>query len=311
MISKINLRKQEKESKGITLIVLVITIIILLILVGVTIIALTGNHGILSKSNTASEENNKQTATEIMNLKITNAQIQSYAEKQEMPTLQYLANMLCEDEEMQYVELETQKQAKLKEITVGSETSIFTKLKEYPYEFEIDSNLKLASINGVKIADNVSDESIQKLEKKVQDLENLLKEQQTIITELKNEKQEKKEDDLTINEERQVGTWYDGSPMYELSLPIIVPTTKTAGTNATNTIDLQNYNMKECIITEGFFKAPSNGSLLGLPIWYSLGTTTGVVANYKTTEKSFYIVNSNPLYSDAKGYVTLRYNKNN
>lgn len=31
---------------------------------------------------------------------------------------------------------------------------IYTKLIEYPYEFGIDSNLRLASIDNVKIADN-------------------------------------------------------------------------------------------------------------------------------------------------------------
>jgi uncharacterized protein YxeA len=144
----------KKSNKGITLIALVITIIILLILASITIATLTGENGILNKSQTAKEENNEKTATEIMNLKITNAQIQSYAEKQEMPSLQYLANMLCEDEEMQYVELETQKQARLKEITVGLATSIFTKLKDYPYEFEIDANLRLASIDGIKVSDS-------------------------------------------------------------------------------------------------------------------------------------------------------------
>ena len=148
------MRKLKKSNKGITLIALVITIIILLILAGITIATLTVENGILNKSQTAKEENNEKTATEIMNLKITNAQIQSYAEKQKMPSLQYLANMLCEDEEMQYVELETQKQAKLKEITVGLATSIFTKLKDYPYEFEIDANLRLASIDGIKVSDS-------------------------------------------------------------------------------------------------------------------------------------------------------------
>lgn len=40
-----------KRTRGITLIALVITIIILLILAGITISALTGENGILRKSN--------------------------------------------------------------------------------------------------------------------------------------------------------------------------------------------------------------------------------------------------------------------
>ena len=127
----------------------------LLILASITIITLTGNNGILGKADTASEENRKQTATEIMNLKITNAQIQSYTEKQEMPTLQYLADMLCEDKDMDYVLKESQKQAKLNEkIDVSNLEFIYTKLEEYPYEFKIDGSLRLAAVDGIEIADN-------------------------------------------------------------------------------------------------------------------------------------------------------------
>lgn len=152
---------KQKNNQGVTLIALVITIIVLLILVGVTILTLTGDNGILFKTNMAREENNKKAATEIMNLKITNVQIESYTEKQEMPNLQYLANKLCDDKDMQYVELTTQKKktAYTKEtllplITIPLEGgSIFTKLHEYPYEFEIDSNLRLASIDGIQVAE--------------------------------------------------------------------------------------------------------------------------------------------------------------
>ena len=45
-----------KKQRGITLIALVITIIVLLILAGVSIAMLTGNNGILSQAQKASEE---------------------------------------------------------------------------------------------------------------------------------------------------------------------------------------------------------------------------------------------------------------
>ena len=44
-----------------------------------------------------------------MNLKITNSQIKSYTKEQRMPTLQEVANDLCEDNEMEYVTLESKK----------------------------------------------------------------------------------------------------------------------------------------------------------------------------------------------------------
>ena len=145
--------KQKNNQKGITIIALIVTIIILLILAGVTIITLSGQNGLLSKTDRAKGENEKQSATEIINLKITNAQIESYKETQSMPNLQYLSNMLCKDEEIQYVELETQKLATLKEIVVGDAEAIYTKLKDYDYEFKISKSLKLVAINGVEIAD--------------------------------------------------------------------------------------------------------------------------------------------------------------
>ena len=43
----------RKETEGITLIALVITIIVLLILAGITIATLTGDNGILTKTNEA------------------------------------------------------------------------------------------------------------------------------------------------------------------------------------------------------------------------------------------------------------------
>lgn len=111
---------------------------------------------------TASEETNKQTATEIMNLKITNIQIQSCSDTQALPTLQYLSNKLCEDDEIEYVDLSS-KISSLKPIQIQDGTSsIFTKLKEFPYKFEINGSLQLASINGEKLpntnsCDHISD----------------------------------------------------------------------------------------------------------------------------------------------------------
>ena len=149
---------KKLENTGITLIALVITIIILLILAGVTIGTLIGEGGILNKAKTAQKEKEEKTATEIINLKITNIQLQGYQEEEKMPDLQYLADRLYEDNEIQYIYNESQKNANIgkEKITVTGKT-IFTKLMDYPYEFEIDSSLRLASINGIKIAENTED----------------------------------------------------------------------------------------------------------------------------------------------------------
>ena len=80
--------------------------------------------------------------------------MENYAKNKRLPSLQELADGLCEDEEMEYVLLTSQKMDKLNKIEVGQNKSIFTKLKKYPYEFEINGQLRLASIDGVKIEEN-------------------------------------------------------------------------------------------------------------------------------------------------------------
>lgn len=170
------MRKLFKRDKGITLISLVVTIIVLIILAGIGINLILGYNGIVKKAQTAASDTKKETAKEVMNLKITTAQIDSYGKEQRMPTLQELANIFCEDEDFEYVELTTKKQASLNKIVVGNNNSIFTKLKEYPYEFEINSSLQLASIDGIKVATNnentVSREEYNALLARVENLEN-------------------------------------------------------------------------------------------------------------------------------------------
>lgn len=145
-------KKIEKNIKGITMVALVVTIIVLLILSAVTVSLVVGNKGIFIKGEQSAKEYNKQEASEAMNLKISGIQIESYGETQTLPTLQYLADKLCEDEEMEYVVLKSKKEASLEKIDTTNAKSIYTKIKKYPYEFEINSSLQLASIDGVKIA---------------------------------------------------------------------------------------------------------------------------------------------------------------
>lgn len=148
---------KRKNNKGITLISLIVTIVVLIILASVTITLIVGENNLLiGNAKEGANETRKQMASEKINLKITNSQINTYAEEQRMPTLQELADDFCEDEEIEYVELKSKKIASLEKIEVDENGSFFTKLKEYPYEFEINSSLQLASIDGIQIATNTS-----------------------------------------------------------------------------------------------------------------------------------------------------------
>ena len=142
-----------KNKKGITLISLVVTIIVLIILAGIGINLALGENGLFNKSEYAKEETNKQTATEKINLKITTAQMETYTQEQRMPTLKELSLALDKDNEIAYVTEVSQIASTLYEVG-DNPTSIFTKLKNYDYEFEINSQLQLASINGIAVATN-------------------------------------------------------------------------------------------------------------------------------------------------------------
>ncbi len=71
-----------KKNKGITLIALVLTIIVLLILAGVTIATLTGDNGILSQAQNASEVTEIAQVEEGLQLEYSNVLIGKHAENQ-------------------------------------------------------------------------------------------------------------------------------------------------------------------------------------------------------------------------------------
>lgn len=160
---------RKLKNCGITLISLIVTIIILLILAGISIGLIAGSDGILGRASGAVEQNEEATATEKMELKITYFNMISYGENTRKATLQELADGLCKDEEMQYVKLKNQEIASLEPIDVTGESSIFVKLKEYPYEFEIDGDLHLASVDGVKV-ENSNTEEVEALKREIASL---------------------------------------------------------------------------------------------------------------------------------------------
>ena len=140
-----------RNQKGITLVALVITVIILIILAGISLNVIFSENGLINKAKVGASDYDKSQATETMNLKITEQEMDSYVKVGRLPTLKELADSFCEDNDFEYVQ-ETSEIASLTKISSENPTSIFTKLKAYSYEFEINSNLQLASINGVQVA---------------------------------------------------------------------------------------------------------------------------------------------------------------
>lgn len=114
----------------------------------------------------------------------------TYTKEQRMPTLQELADALCEDKEMEYVVLESKAVASIDKVIVGDKKSIFTKIKKYPYEFEINSSLQLASIDGVKIATNetvtIDKAEYEQLKNSIEDLKSKVEEYEQSKTTIEN-----------------------------------------------------------------------------------------------------------------------------
>ena len=149
----LNPNDKIRKEKGITLIALIITVVVIVIIASIAISVAIGNNRLVNMSLIAKDENTKGIATETMNLKITNVEMSAYIEKHRLPTLKELADNFCEDDDFDKV-VEKTEVASLEKITNENPIAIIAKLKQYPYEFEIDSNLRLIGVDGVKIAQN-------------------------------------------------------------------------------------------------------------------------------------------------------------
>ena len=79
-VKKMQQKRMQKNSKGITLIALVITIIVLLILAGVTIATLTGDNGILTQAGNAKEQTEKADIIERAKIEIVGVQSENNGE---------------------------------------------------------------------------------------------------------------------------------------------------------------------------------------------------------------------------------------
>ena len=79
-VEKMEQKRMQKNSKGITLIALVITIIVLLILAGVAIATLTGDNGILTQAGNAKEQTEKADIIERAKIEIVGVQSENNGE---------------------------------------------------------------------------------------------------------------------------------------------------------------------------------------------------------------------------------------
>lgn len=268
------MKSKHNRNDAITLISLVITIVVIIILSSIAIYLSLGNNGIFNRAKQAKEVTNKQEATDIINLKITNCQINKYAEKQEMPTLKELSISLRDDSEIAYV-TEKSQVASTKYEVGENPSSIFTKLSKYPYEFEINSKLQLASIDGIKIIANVTPS-------------NTPANSQNTMS----------------GEEHFTGEYYfNGKPLYEKTIYI------SSLANSSTTL-CYNHNIKNVdmiwIDTSKTYMIFSDGTTTTL--YYAAGSWGTEVVAYCSNKDNFKIWTGTDR-SNCSAYVTLKYTK--
>ncbi len=157
--------KKLTKNSGITLIALVITIIVLLILAGVTIMSVTGENGILSRSISAREETKKAQALEELKEKIMEVQIDKKGEA----TLQDIIDALESDTENSYTV-----STELATIT-GELPDLADKMELYilykDYWFKVNSKLEVTFVkdsdsNDNNVEENKEDENVVKISDK-------------------------------------------------------------------------------------------------------------------------------------------------
>lgn len=127
------------KNKAITLIALIITIIVLLILAGVTLNMVIGENGIFNRAQLAKEETNKNSAKEILKLKILEYNAECSSTDKEV-TLKGFKEYLENNEEVEYIKLYKDNK-EIIENEVPEKAKI--KLIEYNYEFILNDKLEI------------------------------------------------------------------------------------------------------------------------------------------------------------------------
>ena len=134
-----------------------ITIIILVILAGVTIATLK-NTNLFNNALKAKEKSDYASAKEAIEIKLSaiNADYEMHGNGESK--LQFTAERLDpeKDSDIEYVRAEYEEEASIQGLKTGKDiTKIYTTLKKYEdYEFAIDSNIKIASINRKAVSKN-------------------------------------------------------------------------------------------------------------------------------------------------------------
>lgn len=119
--------------------------------------------------------------------------------------------------------------------------------------------------------------------------------------------------DVYSTEERVVGTWIDGKPIYQKTFSnITVNPTTAAGTNVVTDIDITSLNLDECIFMIGVVKSSSQGIIVHIPTLSVAGNANnGLTCAIRKLEHLIRISNASwdSSLATITSIITIRYTK--
>ena len=119
--------------------------------------------------------------------------------------------------------------------------------------------------------------------------------------------------DVYSTSEREIGTWIDGKPLYQMTIVDTMPTVTTSGTPISKSIELNIGEIDKIISSKGSIEVEGNA----VYNYYDLPYTTNenyhakyyFVKNKSTNLSSIQLISSYSTYNNASVYITIQYTK--
>lgn len=112
--------------------------------------------------------------------------------------------------------------------------------------------------------------------------------------------------DYYSTDEKIVGVWVDGKPLYQKTIIDTMPDNATSGTMVNKKIDVSSLNIDRFAKWFGMMKTSTGWCMLP-HVDGSCNVTNGL--NYGDSDSALWLRNGNAFYNGATTYVTIQYTK--
>jgi len=109
--------------------------------------------------------------------------------------------------------------------------------------------------------------------------------------------------------EKQIGTWIDGKPLYKITIQDTIPTPSTDRTVTSKTINISALNWEYINIEEAVFIFFGANRWQSYSLPYSTSDNSYKVYTYIYSDSDLRILNNRIDYGGADVYITLYYTK--